>query len=185
MTVAWRHRAWAVAAVTFAVLVVAAAVRASSGVFLLPVSTEFGWSRDVVAAAITVHLLLYGLMAPFAAALMERFGIRPVAGTALVLLGLGTSTATLAHAPWQLILCWGVLVGTGAGCLALVFGAMLANRWFVTRRGLVTGLFSAAYATGQLLFMPTLARVTLTSGWRTASLAVAVSTLVVDRKSVV
>ena len=65
-------------------------------------------------------------------------------------------------------------VGLGTGCLALVFGSLVANRWFVSRRGLVTGIFSAAYATGQLIFLPALTGVVMTQGWRTASMVVAV-----------
>jgi MFS family permease len=174
-----RHRAWAVAGVTFLTLVAAAAFRSSSGIFLVPVSDEFGWSREVVSLAITVQLFLYGLTAPFAAALMEKFGIRRIAAGALVLLALGMAGSTVMQVPWQLVACWGVLIGFGAGCLALVFGAIVANRWFVERRGLVTGLFSAAFATGQLIFMPTLAQVTQAHGWRTASLLLAAFALLV------
>jgi len=160
-------------------LVAAAAFRSSSGIFLVPVSDEFGWSREVVSLAITVQLFFYGLTAPFAAALMEKFGVRRVAASALVLLAAGMAGATAAHSPWLLALSWGVLIGFGAGCLAIVFGAIVANRWFVRRRGLVTGLFSAAFATGQLIFMPTLAQVTTAHGWRTASLMLAAFALVV------
>ena len=175
----WRHRAWAVAGVTFVTLVAAAAFRSSSGVFLVPVSEEFGWSREVGSLAVSVQLVLYGLVAPFAAALMEKFGIRRIAAGALVLLAAGMAGSTLMHAPWQLIACWGLLIGFGAGCLALVFGAIVANRWFVRRRGLVTGLFSAAFATGQLLFLPAVAQVTTAHGWRAASLMLAAFALVV------
>ena len=140
----WRHRAWAVAGVTFVALVAAAAFRSSTGVLLEPVSDEFGWSRATVSFAVTVNLVLYGVVAPFAAALMEKFGIRRVVAAALVLLARGWRSPRSCTQPWQLVLLWGVFVGVGAGCLALVFGAIVAQRWFVARRGLVTGVFSAA-----------------------------------------
>jgi MFS family permease len=171
--VTWRHRAWAVAAVTFAALVAAAAIRASTGVLLEPVSDYLGWSRATVSFAVTVNLVLYGLVAPFAAALMEKFGVRRVVAAALVLMAVGMSLTTVVRSPWQLVLTWGLFVGTGAGCLALVFGAIVAQRWFVARRGLVTGLFSAAFATGSLIFLPLVARISEESGWRTASLFLA------------
>jgi MFS family permease len=171
--VTWRHRAWAVAAVTFAALVAAAAIRASTGVLLEPVSDDLGWSRATVSFAVTVNLVLYGLVAPFAAALMEKFGVRRVVAAALVLMAVGMSLTTVVRSPWQLVLTWGLFVGTGAGCLALVFGAIVAQRWFVARRGLVTGLFSAAFATGSLIFLPLVARISEESGWRTASLFLA------------
>ena len=175
----WRHRAWAVAGVTFVALVAAAAFRSSTGVLLEPVSDEFGWSRQTVSFAVLVNLSLYGLVAPFAAALMEKFGIRRVVAFALVLLALGMSLTTVMTQPWQLVLLWGVFIGFGAGCMALVFGAIVAQRWFVARRGLVTGVFSAASATGQLLFLPTIAKLVTDSGWRYASLLLSALALAV------
>jgi MFS family permease len=175
--VTWRHRAWAVAAVTFVALVAAAAIRSSTGVLLEPVSDDLGWSRATVSFAITVNLVLYGVVAPFAAALMEKFGVRRVVASALVLMAAGVALTTLVRTPWQLVLTWGVFVGTGAGCLALVFGAIVAQRWFVARRGLVTGIFSAAFATGSLIFLPLVARLSSDHGWRTASLFLAVVAL--------
>jgi predicted MFS family arabinose efflux permease len=175
----WRHRAWAVAAVTFLALVAAAAFRSSIGVLLEPVGDEFGWTRETVSFAVTVNLVLYGLVAPFAAALMERFGIRRVVAAALALLALGMSLSTLVTSPWQLVVTWGVFIGTGAGAMALVFGAMVAQRWFVARRGLVTGIFSATTATGQLVFLPLLARLTDDAGWRAASLLLSAIALAV------
>ena len=169
----WPHRAWAVAAVTFLALVAAAAFRSSTGVFVEPIATEFTWSLTTVSAAVTINFLLYGLVAPFAAALMEWMGLRRVVVAALILLAIGMALTTVMTEPWQLILFWGVFLGVGAGCLALVLGSIVANRWFVTRRGLVTGVFSAGSATGQLLFLPTLARLSTDVGWRAASLALA------------
>jgi MFS family permease len=177
--VTWRHRAWAVAAVTFLALVAAAAFRSSTGVFIEPISAEFGWSLSTVSFAVTVNFLLYGLVAPFGAALMEAFGVRRVVAGALVLLALGMALITVVTQPWQLVLFWGVFLGVGAGCLALVLGSIVANRWFVQRRGLVTGVFSAGSATGQLLFLPTLARLSTDHGWRTASLMLSAIALLV------
>lgn len=165
----WRHRAWAVAGVTFVALVASAAFRSSTGVLIQPVSDEFGWSLATVSVAVTINLMLYGLVAPFAAALMEKWGIRRVVAAALLMLAAGMSLSTLVTAPWQLMLTWGLLMGVGAGSLALVFGAVVAQRWFVARRGLVTGVFSAASATGQLLFLPTIAALSTNQGWRVAS----------------
>jgi MFS family permease len=168
-----------VAGVTFLALVSSAAFRSSTGVLLLPVSDEFGWSRATVSFAVTVNLAVYGLVAPFAAALMEKLGIRRVVAAALVLLALGMAGTTVMTQPWQLVALWGVLIGFGAGCMALVFGAIVAQRWFVARRGLVTGVFSAASATGQLIFLPTIATLVVTQGWRSACLLLALLALAV------
>jgi MFS family permease len=140
----------------------------------MPLEMEFGWTRSLTSSALSVNLVVYGVTAPFAATLMERFSPKRVAVAALALVSLGTGLTVTMTAPWQLMLYWGVFVGLGTGCLALVFGSLVANRWFVSRRGLVTGIFSAAYATGQLIFLPALTGVVMTQGWRTASLVVAV-----------
>jgi len=171
------HRAWVVAAVTLGALVAAAAFRSSTGVLLEPIEAEFGWSRTVTSGAVSLNLVLYGLIAPFAAAFMERFGIRRTVATALVIVGAASALTLLMTQPWQLWLLWGVFIGIGTGAMALVLGAIVANRWFHTHRGLVTGIFSAASATGQLLFLPLIARTAVDSGWRAAAGIVSVLAL--------
>jgi MFS family permease len=167
------HRAWIVAAITFVTLIAAAAFRSTTSIMFEPLEHEFGWTRSLTSSAVSVNLIFYGLTAPFAATLMERFTVRRVAVSALALVALGTGLTVFMTQGWQLILYWGVFVGLGTGCLALVFGSLVANRWFTKRRGLVTGIFSAAYATGQLIFLPMLSNVVMTSGWRSSSLLVA------------
>ncbi len=129
------HRAWWVAAVTMAALVAAAGFRSSTGALLEPLEAEFGWSRATTSGAVSLNLVVYGLTAPFAAALMERFGIRRVVAVALLLVALGSGLTLVMTSPWQLWLLWGFAVGIGTGALALVFGAIIANRWFVRHRG--------------------------------------------------
>ena len=137
-------RAWWVAGATMAALVAAAGFRSSTGALLEPLEQEFGWSRGMTSGAVTLNLVIYGLTAPFAAALMERFGVRRVAAVALAMVALGSGLTLVMTSAWQLWFLWGVPVGVGTGAMALVFGAIVANRWFVRHRGLVTGLFSAA-----------------------------------------
>jgi MFS family permease len=168
------HRAWLVAAVTFLTLICAAAFRSTTSIMFMPLEKEFGWTRELTSSALSVNLVVYGLTAPFAATLMERFSPKRVAVAALALVALGTGLTIGMTQPWQLMLYWGVFVGLGTGCLALVFASLVANRWFTKRRGLVTGIFSAAYATGQLIFLPSLTAVVMNQGWRVASLVVAI-----------
>lgn len=168
------HPAWIVAGVTFLVLLASAAFRSSMGVMVVPFEMEFGWSRSAISLAVSVNLVLYGVTAPFAAALMERFGIRQVVIAALTLISLGTGLTLVMNASWQLVILWGVFVGLGVGATALVFGALVANRWFVKRRGLVMGLLGAAWATGQLVFLPLITGTIEVMGWRYASLIIAV-----------
>ena len=167
------HPAWLALAVTFFVLLSAAAVRATPGVLFLPLEHEFHWSRSTVSLAVSVNILLYGLVGPFAGALMQRLGVRRTTMFALTLLAAGVSLATLVRQPWQLVLLWGVVVGLGSGMVALVLGATIVNRWFVARRGLAMGILTASTATGQLIFLPLLASVIERQGWRFGILIVA------------
>ncbi|WP_018654768.1 MFS transporter [Actinomadura flavalba] len=173
------HRAWLVAAVAFVALVGAAGFRATPGVLLVPLQDEFGWSRATTSFAVSVNLVLYGLTAPFAAALMDRFGIRRVTAAALALVAAGSALTVGMTASWQLVLCWGLLIGLGSGSMAMVFAATVAGRWFERHRGLVVGVLTAGGATGQLVFLPVLAWLTEAHGWRFASIAVALAALAV------
>jgi MFS family permease len=171
------HLAWVVAAVSFIAILGAAGFRSVPGVMMNPLHHEFGWSHGVVGLAMSVNMTLFGLTAPFAAALMDRFGVRPVLSAALLLIASGSALSVTMTASWQLVLLWGVLVGVGTGSISMGFVAIVAARWFEARRGLVTGVLTAASATGQLIFLPIVAEVTTRHGWRLASLIVAAAAL--------
>ncbi len=173
------HRAWIIAAIALVALVGAAGFRATPGVLIDPLRDEFGWPRGTIASAVSVNLLLYGLTSPFAAALMDRFGMRKVVTGALLLVATGSGLTIFMNAPWQLIACWGVLIGLGTGSMAMAFVATVTSRWFVRSRGLVTGVLTAAGAAGQLVFLPVLAHLTHLYGWRSASMAVCFTALAV------
>ncbi|MBQ0867735.1 MFS transporter [Streptomyces sp. B15] len=173
------HRAWWVALVCFVALVGAAGFRATPSVFIEPLHQEFGWSHGTISLAVGLNVLLYGLTAPFASALMERYGIRQIVTVALLLISAGSGLTVFMTSEWQLVLCWGLLVGIGSGSMALAFAATVANRWFVARRGLVSGILTAGSATGQLVFLPLVALLVEGPGWRTASLVVCCAALAV------
>ena len=173
------HPAWIVAAVAFLALVGAAGFRAAPGVLMVPLQQEFGWSTTVLSAAVSINLVLFGLTAPFAAALMERFGIRAVTSVALVLIGMGSALTVLVNQSWQILLTWGLLIGLGTGSMALVFAATIANTWFTRSRGLVIGILTAGSAAGQLVFLPFMAMLAQDPGWREASLLIAAGALAV------
>ena len=156
------HYAWVVAAVTFLVLVMAAGFRSVPGVLFLPLGKEFGWSHALIGGAVSVNLIVYGLGAPFAAAIVERFGVRKVTTFALCQVAVGAGLSVLMTQPWQLYLLWGVVIGSATGALAVPLAAIIANTWFSTRRGLVSGLLTASNASGQLIFLPLLAWIATT-----------------------
>ena len=173
------HYAWIVAGVTFLVLLVTAGIRATPGVLMVPLEAEFGWTSAAISTAIAINLVLFGLIGPFAASLMDRWGLRRLVLCALLLLAASVGLTTVMKSQWQLVLLWGVCVGSGTGVTALVLAAVVANRWFDKHRGLVLGGLTAANATGQLLFLPFLARLLEHFGWRSVSLVVAGSAIIV------
>src|SRR5262252_9316959 len=158
------HYAWVVAFVTFLALISSAGIRATATVMVLPLEHDFGWDRATVSIALSVNLLLFGLCGPFAGALMTRFGMRRVMVAALLTLSLATGLSVFMEQVWQMVGLWGVLVGLGAGAMALVLGATVATRWFVKRRGLITGVFAAGNATGSLIFLAPQAAIVETAG---------------------
>ena len=173
------HPGWFAVAVTFATLMATAGFRSAPSVLIVPLEDAFGWSRSDISLAIAINVLLFGLVSPFAAALMEKFGMRRVVMSALTTVSIGAFLTIFIHAPWQLIATWGVIVGTGTGSMALVFAATVANRWFVAKRGLVTGVLTAASATGQLIFLPGLSHLAHTYGWKSVSITVSSFSLAV------
>jgi predicted MFS family arabinose efflux permease len=173
------HYGWYMAAVTFLTVMVAAGARSAPGVMIIPLEHEFGWSRATISFAVSTGLLLYGLIAPFAASVLERFGVRTVASAAMALIAIGYGTSALFPTPWSLVLLWGILAGSGCGFTATVLSATVATRWFDARRGLVMGMLTSATAGGQLVFLPLLAWITAEWGWRDALLLISGIGLVV------
>lgn len=172
------HRAWLIALVAGATIVAAAAFAAMPGLLMDPLHTEYDWSRGSIGLAASVNMIVYGLIAPFAAALMDRFGIRRIALVALATVIVGAGLTTVITDSWQLTLYWGFLVGAGTGSLAMTFAATIANNWFVERRGLVIGALTGASAFGQLVFLPALAWIIEQQGWRPAIVTLALTAFV-------
>ncbi len=166
------HRAWWIVAVSFLVITCAGAFTGMPGLLVDPLHREFGWSRATIESAVCVNMCFYGLTAPFAAALMDRFGVRRVVLAALATIVVGATATVAMTAAWQLVLCWGVLVGLGSGAIAMAFGALVADRWFVRRRGLVTGVLSSGSMFGGMVCLPLVASVSDRYGWRAATLVV-------------
>jgi sugar phosphate permease len=172
------HYAWIVAGVGFLTLVMSSGFRSTTGVLLLPLHEEYAWSHETISAAIFVNLVCFGLGAPFAAATVERFGVRHVTAIALTIIAASSLLTISMTSPWQLFLLWGVVNGLATGAISVPLAAIIANRWFVVRRGLVTGLMTASYASGQLVFLPLLAWLAETN-WRLAAVTVAAAAALV------
>ncbi|WP_407527065.1 MFS transporter [Methylobacterium oryzisoli] len=170
-----QNYAFVVVGVVFLALLAAAGLRAAPGVLILPLEQAFGWSRGTTSFAAGLGIFLYGMVGPFAAALMQSFGIRRTLLCALALMSGATALSALMSEPWHLVATWGVLSGLGSGCVAIVLGATVVNRWFVVRRGLIMGLLTASTATGTLVFLPGLAAIAAAGGWQPVVLTVSVA----------
>src|SRR6266480_1718092 len=160
------HYGWVMVSVTFLTALISAGTVGAPGVFIVPLQHEFGWTTAEISSALSIRFILFGLMAPFAAALLNRYGLRNVTLSALLIVASALVTSLAMTKLWQLMLLWGVVVGIGTGMTALVLGATVAARWFAARRGLVVGILTASVATGQLVFLPLLASLTERFGWR-------------------
>ena len=168
-----QNYAFVAAGVVFIALMAAAGLRAAPGVLLLPLERAFGWDRGATSAAAAVGIFIYGLTGPFAAALMQSFGVRRTVTLALILMAVSTGLSALMTEPWQYLLTWGVMSGLGSGAVAMVLGATVVNRWFVARRGLMMGLLTASTATGSLIFLPGMAMMAEAGGWQPVVLTIA------------
>jgi MFS family permease len=164
------HYAWIIVAVTFTATIMVAGVRATPSVLIVPFEQEFHWSRATISLAIGINLLLYGAVGPFAAAVMDRFGARRTIALALAVTAAGVALTPAMTESWQLLALWGVLVGLSTGFVGAYLAAFIAARWFATREGFVVGILTAGYAAGQLVFLPTMAALAASAGWRIASL---------------
>ena len=173
------HYAWVVIAVTFLIMVVTAGIRATPSVMLVPLEKGFGWSRTSISMALAINLALFGLMGPFAAAAMQRFGMRRTVLGALAVLAIAVALSSRMHSTWQMVVIWGVLVGSATGATSTTLGAVVVNRWFLQHRGLAMGILTASSATGQLAFLPLMAWVAEHRGWQTLVELVAIAAAIV------
>ncbi|HLZ63965.1 MAG TPA: MFS transporter [Ktedonosporobacter sp.] len=172
------HYGWVIAVIIFLTMLFSAGMRSMPSVLIVPLEHEFGWSNAAISLSVSINLVIYGLSGPFTAALMQRFGVGRVIMGALLLVVIACGLTTLMSASWQLDLLWGVLLGLATGALASILGAIIAERWFVKQRGLVMGILSASNATGQLVFLPLLAALAVSAGWRAAAWGTAIAALI-------
>jgi len=173
------HYAWIVIAVTFLIMLVTAGIRATPSVMMVPLERGFGWTRTTISLALAINLALFGLMGPFAAAAMQRFGMRRTVMIALAVLAGAVALSSRMNAAWQMALIWGVLVGAATGATSTTLGAAVVNRWFTQHRGLAMGILTASSATGQLAFLPLMAWVVEHRGWRSIVVLVAIAAAIV------
>jgi predicted MFS family arabinose efflux permease len=173
------HYGWIVTCIAFLTLLVSAGVRSTPGVLIVPLEHAFGWDSMSTTFPLAINLALYGLCGPFAAAIMEKYGIKRVMVYALILLAIGTGLSGWMKTTWQFTLLWGLVIGIGTGFSSSVLGAVITNRWFKERKGLVMGILTASGATGQLIFLPFLAKLATNMSWKMTVWATSLASLIV------
>ena len=134
------HYAWITLAVVFCSMLAGVAVRASPGVMIVPLQRAFGWDVSVISGAVSLNIILMGVTSPFITGLMQVIGIKRTMIGCLTILMTGTGLSLFMTQPWQLFLTWGLMVGIGSGAGAVGIAGAVANRWFIRRTGLATGL---------------------------------------------
>lgn len=168
------HYAWAILAVTFACLFVAAALRSVPGIIMLSLEHEFHWRREIISGAVSINLLLFGLAGPFLGRLMDLYGTKTITLIMLTLITAGAGSSVFIQEAWQLYLFWGLIIGAGSGGTSMVMGSAVVNRWFQQRRGLALGILGAAFSSGQLIFTPVLMNLNIHYGWRAVTFFIVV-----------
>jgi len=148
----------------------------SFGVFFKPLLAEFGWTRAMTSSAYSLCMLLTGSLSIIAGKLTDRFGPRVVITGCGILLGAGCMLVSQVNALWQLYLYYGVLMGAG---LSGAVGPMMATvaRWFVKRRGMMTGITVSGLGMGTLITPPVANWLISSYGWRMSYLIVGITIL--------
>jgi MFS family permease len=165
------HYGWVIVGLSFMAYLVASAIRSAPAVLIHPLEAEFGWGRTAISSAASLNLLLYGFMAPFGGWLLDRFGPRRVLLACLATIAAGVAATVLVRELWQFLIVWGLVLGVATGATPSL-AASITSRWFIARRGLALGILTNANATGQVIFLPLLMAVIVTSGWRLALMAI-------------
>lgn len=166
------HYAWVVLVVAFIGMLAGVGVRAAPGVMIVPLERAFGWDKATIGGAISVNIILMGLLGPFLTGLMQIIGLKRTMLGCFTVLMTGTGLSMFMTEPWQLFMTWGLMVGIGSGAGAVGVAGAIANRWFAQRTGLAMGLLTSANAAGQLIFLPLLAMMADRFGWQGVSIGV-------------
>jgi sugar phosphate permease len=162
------HYGWVVVGVTFLLLLASAGVRSAPGVLIRPLETDFGWDRGDVSWALAVSLVTLGLAGPVSGMAIGRWGMRRVCIVFLGIAAAGLAFTAVMQDLFQFYVSWGILVGFGTGGVSTVLSATVANTWFESRRGLVTGLLGGASSAGQFVLLFPVIAFEDAWGWRGA-----------------
>ena len=164
------HYGWVMAGLVFLMTIMASAVSSTPQLIILPITEEYNWQISDITNAIGLMFFTLACLAPFSGALILNLGVTPVVLIALGLNIIGLGLSIISFEKWHFLITIGIFLGAASGIIGLGLTATVASRWFIKRRGLVVGFLTAAFAAGQLLFVPLMAWITTVVDWRFALL---------------
>jgi MFS family permease len=170
---------WIIVAVCFVVLTLISLVATSFPIFYVPVLEDFNWSRGSTAIALSIHLILSGVAAPFAGGLIDRFGPRLVMPLGALLTGSALVLLSRSTALWQFYVSFGLFAAIGSSTLHITPLTAVVSDWFVRHRGTAISIVVAGPGAGQLVILPLLQNLIDRMGWRHTYLLFGLAVLIV------
>ena len=145
-------------------------IRTTFSVFFVALIDHFQWGRAEAAAAQSIAMVVYMIMAPIIGTLVDRAGPRKVILPGIILTGLGFFLCTQIQTLFQFYLFFGVIVGMGVTCLSIAPFTVILAHWFERKRGAVNGLAGAGIGIGVFILVPLIQYLISHQGWRFAYL---------------
>ena len=170
---------WVIVATCFFILTLTSLVATSFPIFYVPVLEGFNWSRGGTAIALSIHLILSGIAAPFAGGLIDRYGPRMIMPIGAIMTGTALILLSRSMALWQVYATFGVLGALGCSAVHITPLTTVASNWFTRNRGMAISLIVAGPGAGQLLILPLLQSFIQRTGWRSTYLVFGIAVLVV------
>jgi len=165
---------WIILAISFITMVLTYGARNSFSVFYVEILDEFGWSRANTAGIFSISIITYGITAPFAGALVDKFGSKRVLLTGGIILTLAIMLCSKANTIYHFYLLFGVVSAIGHSLIGYPAILPLLSNWFVLKRGMVFGILASGWGVSFLAIVPLVQYLTAKFGWRTSFLLIGI-----------
>ena len=170
---------WIILATGFAILFFNGGSRSALGLMLKPMGDDLEWSRSALSLGITAYMLVSALAMPFVGRLADRFDMRWVMGTGVVVGAVGVGLMSLIASPWQLFAVYGLVFALGNAGVSNPIVSVMIVRWFPDRRGVANSVAVSGNAIGQLVIVGLLAQSLVRFGWRVSYAALGLANLAI------
>ena len=170
---------WIILATGFAILFFNGGSRSALGLMLKPMGDDLEWSRSALSLGITAYMLVSALAMPFVGRLADRFDMRWVMGTGVVVGAVGVGLMSLIASPWQLFAVYGLVFALGNAGVSNPIVSVMIVRWFPDRRGVANSVAVSGNAIGQLAIVGLLAQSLVRFGWRVSYAALGLANLAI------